>query len=198
MGYKNKSESGFSLIEVSIAMTVLALLLVPALNIYKNELSKERMENERSLVSNVKGALQKYALINKVYPFPADPTVAYGNVNFGKSVANNIAALKVCNPADVGTTDEVCVICDPTEPDPTAKKDCPSGARAVDTLAPLDFTDNRILIGAVPFTDLGLSQEQSRDYEGNKLIYAVTYKLTQQKTGATPNPDLITRMGRLL
>jgi hypothetical protein len=80
-----KYRKGFTLIQLSILLTVSALVLVTALpgiqsNVNANTLTQKKM-------NKVLEALRQYEIVNSKLPCPADPTLSTSNVNYGVAAA---------------------------------------------------------------------------------------------------------------
>ncbi len=82
--YKFRSkESGLSLIEVSIALIVIGLLLVPLIHIYDLEQIRNKVHKTESSLSYVRDSLTKFAVENGRYPLPAVRNLTSGSVGAG-------------------------------------------------------------------------------------------------------------------
>ena len=151
MGQNQASSRGFSLIEVTIGLLILGILMVPAISVYE----KYRQDHIRAASQDypraVAGALRKYALLYGRYPRPADPNVAATAPAFGTEIP-----LSGSYPNCTSTSTTVCQTAGATQ----------------------GIFSSRILIGTVPFADIGLPREMSFDGYGRRFTYAVTQSLT--------------------
>jgi len=78
---------GFTLIQISILLTILAVAMVAVLPSYQvtnnqNQVSTKKMQT-------IMAALRAYQATYGTLPCPADPTIATGNSNYGKAAVNN-------------------------------------------------------------------------------------------------------------
>src|SRR5579863_1480754 len=69
--------SAFTLIQVSIILTMAALVMVSVLPGYQNNNAAEMVTTTRMNV--IMNALRQYEVANITLPCPADPTIAIGN-----------------------------------------------------------------------------------------------------------------------
>lgn len=160
------NSSGFSLIEVAIALVVIGLLLVTALQMY-NIYSKNKILREvRTDLQVVQTALQRYVYRYGRYPLPSPRNAAQGSSDYGREVTWPVTTN--CSSA-AATAGAVCI----------------THNGAVDTAADGDASPDYVLIGDVPFATLGIKYNNTIDPYGGKLIYAVTANLTQ--SGASYN-----------
>ena len=158
------NEDGLSLIEAAIGLLLLGLLVMPIIQARKHEVVKEIREiNYGSIQNSIKGVNQFFGSGNGAYPCPASLTLAEGDTDFGVSGDCTLANVRLCT--------------DPLWP-------------ANEGICKTDNTVDAIIIGGIPFTTLKMPQEQSLDYWGNKLIYAVTHKQTDQVTYATNTGEI--------
>ena len=152
-----KDNKGITLIEVAILLIVLGLIAVPMIKIYdlyrEGEIAKRTEGNPLVIQS----ALQKYALRTGRYPRPATRNLPVTAVNFGAETA--AAGIPNCT---VGAN----VVCRTT------------GFR--DVLPP--GGNDPVLIGDVPYAELGLPLYYYTDGYGSKFTYAVTEGLTVPAT----------------
>lgn len=144
-----QSESGFSLIEVAIALIVIGLLMTPILHTYNLYIKSRQLSISQGVTNVVNSALIKYVEKHDAYPKPANPSIAQGNPNFG--TANTAAAgWPVCT----ATSTVVCQTSTNT------------------------YGGGTVLVGDVPFATLGLPFKSILDGYNRKLTYAVTLPLT--------------------
>ncbi len=92
LGQKNcpsvsAAQSGFTLIQLSILLTIAALVLVVMLPGTQSKLTAATLSQTK--MNNVFAALRTYELANGTLPCPADGTVAMGNSGFGVAVGNS-------------------------------------------------------------------------------------------------------------
>lgn len=150
-GKKVNNSNGFSLIEVAIGLMIVGLILVPMLHLMEAESKRNAAAKAEGTINAVGSALNQYLNQKGHYPIPADRDTARGDADYGTTVA--IAGVGAC----AATTAAVC---------------------RADIDGNVLTTNDRVLIGAVPFVELGLSEKQSLDEYGNKLTYAVSEVLT--------------------
>lgn len=154
--------NGFSLIEVTIGILILGILMIPAISVYE----KYRQDHIRAASEDypraIAGALRKYALLYGRYPRPANPNVAATAAAFGQEIP-----LVASYPACSATVTSVCQTAVATQ-----------GAFS-----------SRVLIGTVPFAELGLPREMSFDGYGRRFTYAVTRNLTLANAFNAPTAD---------
>ena len=84
---KRCSESGFSLIEVSIALMVIALLMLPIIRTYTLYIESKKLAITTGVTSISRAAVLKYFEKYGVYPTPANPSIAQGAAGFGAMTA---------------------------------------------------------------------------------------------------------------
>lgn len=152
-----RSEGGFTLIEIAIALVVIGLLITPMLMLVNAKFHSQRMLDTRAKFSNMESALTEYVRRNGRYPRPASLTAYEGDADYGIEFA-------------VGTAPAEC-------PDVEANGLCVT--EDTGTLAP--FSDS-VIIGAIPFNTLKIPPEDTLDSWGNRIIYAVTDYKTDAAT----------------
>ncbi len=166
---KARKIKGFTLLEISISITIIGVLMVFALQAY----TKYRVDQVRRVtMENVKAANTKiveYLSQNVRYPCPAvmnapRDTAAYGMEG---DCSVPIAANGLC----VGGT---CV---------------EEGTRTFARTAPTPPFTPSVRRGALPFRSLNLPEEMAYDGYGNRLQYAVTEHLAT--ADYTPNEGAI-------
>ena len=77
---------GFTLVGVSIIITVAALVMVAALPLSQSKLNADNASMTR--MNAVLLALRQYEAANGVLPCPADASLPMGNANYGVAAAN--------------------------------------------------------------------------------------------------------------
>lgn len=133
---------GFSLIEMSIALIIAALFIVPLAAIYQISVKQAISSTNVSRMTEVQETINFFAVNSNRYPRPASLYAAPGDTDYGLEFSGAI---------------------DDCAGWPTASGVCRSGVGAT-----------AVLIGAVPFVDLGMNPDIAHDYWDNKILYAVT------------------------
>ncbi len=149
------SEKGFSLIEISFALLLIGILVVPIIRSYDYYIQNRANTVTASATKVVAMGLMKYVAKHGHYPFPATRNLPQGNAGFG------VPAVK---PG-------------------TGWPACTAGSTAVcrtntNGFATLPAADRFVLIGDVPLTALGIPYKATLDGYGNKLTYMVTETMT--------------------
>jgi type II secretory pathway pseudopilin PulG len=89
-GYRNKcgitKQDGFTLIQISIMLTIAALLMVSYLPSQQTQLKADAVSAEK--LNFVLNAIRQYQIANGVIPCPADASLATGANNYGVMAAN--------------------------------------------------------------------------------------------------------------
>ncbi len=153
--YKDKTrldQSGLSLIETAVLLIVLGLLLIPILHLQSIERKYEVVSETTTNIATIQSALRQYAVRNGRYPQPAQRNVSEGSSAFGTEYTG---AIGNCSGDDTVP----CRVAGARDPDPG------------------NFT-NSVLIGDVPFAEIGLPQNFIIDGYGSKFTYAITEGLT--------------------
>ena len=81
------NQSGFSLIEVALAVLVIGILVGSALATYNVYMVARKDNDTKARIETIQSALSKYVASEGVYPLPADRDIPIGTAGFGKSVA---------------------------------------------------------------------------------------------------------------
>lgn len=102
---------GFSLLELSIVLTVMSIMLSSAITIAIKKTDADREEQTDERMEIIKMALSEFVRVNKRMPCPAQGSLALTNANFGlelvtKNAANDVAD---CDTADHGRTAAVSI-----------------------------------------------------------------------------------------
>jgi len=148
--------AGFSLLEVAIALMILGMIVTPLLATYNATIVKDRLRDTRGKLANIEGSINQFFNAgNGAYPCPASLIIGEGNAAYGISGDCSVLAdLTLCA-------------------DNTWRVSGGAGF-CVTSFNPLDA----VVIGAVPFGNLQMSQMDTIDVWGNKILYAVTYDQT--------------------
>ncbi|MED5422271.1 MAG: type II secretion system protein, partial [Pseudomonadota bacterium] len=154
---KRKNMRGFTLIEISIALIVVGLLITPLFSLYAQYTVKKKLEGTEDNIRRVVSMMEEYRDINGEYPCPAPMNVARDDVNNGRAM-----------PCDAATFAAF----------PQVQGECLEGI----CLQASVRGASDVIIGAVPFRDLQMSETDSLDGYGNRLMYAVTQDLTEITT----------------
>ncbi|MDY0028645.1 MAG: prepilin-type N-terminal cleavage/methylation domain-containing protein [Pseudobdellovibrionaceae bacterium] len=83
----NSNAAGFSLIEVAIGLMIIGILMVPALQMYKEYRYKEIRTRSEENLGVVANALKKFVVKNGRYPRPAESSIAGGATGEGAEIA---------------------------------------------------------------------------------------------------------------
>ncbi len=154
-------EDGLSLIEVCIALIVIGILMAPLMAQLQEKKRADMLQGTNGSIFTASDALTNFFTAgNNSYPCPASLTAAIDDNDFGLEVEE-------CSlDADIS---DITPCTDPTWVNLGICKTGNNPATAV-------------IIGAVPFASLKLSQGQELDAWGNKLIYAVGFNQTKSAT----------------
>jgi prepilin-type N-terminal cleavage/methylation domain-containing protein len=144
-----KTANGFTLIEISIVLIVGGILFVSAIEAYQIYDKKQKVENTKSLLSNIDLNL-------KDFPNTIDPTTADPNTGLGGSLYGRLP----CPDAD-GDGIEDCAMA-------TVRGRRFDGGP----------NGPNVMIGSLPYTTLGLALDYATDPYGSPIIYAITQSAT--------------------
>ncbi len=79
-------KKAFSLLELSIVITIIAILVTGALSVSVNDINQKKIEITNARIQEIYKALGNYLAINKRLPCPASPQVAKSTSNYGTEV----------------------------------------------------------------------------------------------------------------
>lgn len=164
-----RKESGFSLIEVSIALVIIGLIMVPIFMQYKIDVADDQQKGTANRMTNVQNAINQHLFAGAgAYPCPASLIVGEGDAEHGRAFTNcaDFDAIRLCTAPEWDDDDGICK------------------TSATQTEA--------VLIGAVPFDPIGLTPKDTLDAWGNKILYAVTYEQTNPATFNNNSGAIIT------
>ena len=166
--------SGFSLIEMSVVLTVIAFVAGGAL-VFSNsvaESNKERVTRER--IEYIFEIMEKYVAVNQFLPCPADPSLDTTNTNFGVGQGSNVEPNAFPNSPLNFQGGFTCSTTQVGE-----RSHTPGGAA----------TKAFIVGGMVPVTTLGLSPKYALDGWGRRFTYVVDHNLTWRGPGGNAAGD---------
>src|SRR6185369_14776537 len=84
---KHKALAGFSLLQVSLALAIIAMISVAVLPGYKS--IPEKNATTTTKMDEILKALRRYQLIQGRLPCPADPALATSSTNYGVAAVNS-------------------------------------------------------------------------------------------------------------
>jgi len=145
-----KRKRGFSLIQVSIILTVASIVMVNALPASKSTSKSTKETSDKTAV--VMNAFRSYMANNGTLPCPADPRLAVGSDNYGVKAANN------------GATNN-CMGASPAVP-----------YKLTNTV---NGVTANVAIGMIPVKSLGLSKDYALDSYGRNITYMVDTRATE-------------------
>ena len=152
------SQKGYSLIQMAIAMLVLAVLIAPFANVYMlNKKTNQAIDTQKNLDA-ITFAIQDYKEAYGIYPRPAPMKIVRSNPAYGHDVS-------------AATMTSV------------ATGSCGTGASSICVqTSPRTIPLRRVVVGSIPFRLLQVSEDQTADAYGSKFVYAVTESLTDAAT----------------
>ena len=83
---KNTKQFAYTIIELSIVITIIAVLMTGALSISVGSLAKLKKTATERKINEIYDAIGKFLLVNKRLPCPARLDITPENVNFGREV----------------------------------------------------------------------------------------------------------------
>ncbi len=156
---KSKSECGYSLIQMAIALLVIGILASAFLQVYSLYSQTQKVITTQDNISAITDKIQSYRQGFGSYPCPAPINVQRNNVNYG--TATTYAAY-LATPA--GTcTNGICI---------------ENNTRTINGVP----TTLRARVGSVPFRDLQLDEKTTFDGYGSRIWYAVTEDMCSTNT----------------
>lgn len=168
---RSSKHMGFSLITVSIILTVASLVLVSTLPDKKMDYNSKAMSSIQKL-QKVEDAMQAFMAQNGRRPCPADGQYPIGDVKFGlEATSVNFAAGGPSYPCGGGTN-----------------------GIGYDIKAPLgpDATSGYVVAGTIPTKTLGLADDYAFDEWGHEFMYVVdsraAYANSSSRSPANTSP----------
>jgi prepilin-type N-terminal cleavage/methylation domain-containing protein len=166
---KNFKTKGFSLVELAIVMTIIAVILGMSASGLKSQLGNSEVYSTQQRIDAVKVALENYRTQYGKYPCPSYPNARSENTaNYGIAVANCYS---------------------------TGSLACPTSGSLVLNCTNNSVNNNLkdMAQGAVPFVTLGLPRELSQDAFGINFTYAVDARFTQDENRCETHGNLTVR-----
>jgi len=180
-----KKQLGYSLIELSIVITIASLLAVGGLSIATNKAVESNLVDTKDRIVTIKKALKRYYAANSKLPCPAQGSKKLGDVSSGSGGDADYGV-----QIFAGLCDAVINTSNNTSPTSTLRVLGSDGSTYV-------------RIGTVPTRTLGLPDSMMYDAYGSKFTYMVTEPMTStfDKTsaggkisvddGISPTPHII-------
>lgn len=157
----SEDQKGFSLIELTVVLTIVALLIAGVASLFHSYMTAERVDEQETKIASVEDALAHFiasdmdenGVLELRYPCPADPSITPGSDGYGEE-----------------------------------QRDA-SGTECLETGAIVKVTNPNtggdVFIGALPFASLGISSEAALDVYKNQLTYAISESLVSEGSLAT-------------
>ena len=156
-GSSCKNRKGFTLIEAAISLLILGLLLAPLIVLYGNYMERQKLSTSYENIYQAVDALQNYRRMNGFYPCPAPMSVDRTDADYGRAQTCRAAPFNALTPGNC--VDGLCV---------------ETSIRAL--------ANPRVIVGAMPFRDLQVDEEDTYDAYGGRLYYAITESMTDIAT----------------
>ncbi len=147
MRLKSKSISGYTLIELAIVLIALGLMIGIGAGIYNIYQKQKSIKDTQLNIRVVANAIADFKSKNGRYPCAAPLNVPRTNANYGR---------QICDPVTAGAFNARGVF--------GQNRQIP---------VPTGLTDG-VMVGAVPFRQLNLREDDVVDGYGARLLYAVT------------------------
>lgn len=149
-----KAKKAYSLVELSVVITIMSILMMGVTSIVSNSMKKAQKNETQEKIQIIYNAMGKFLLREKRLPCPARLNLAESSASYGD---DKYITTETSNPNfNKSITDGGC-----------------NESNRI-------FADgsNNFFIGAVPTTTLGLSSDMAKDEFGNKITYIVSKNAT--------------------
>ncbi len=156
-----KERNGFTLIEMAVVIMVVGLLISAFAPIYTLHLKKKAMDDTNLDIATISTAIGNFRTLHGRYPCPASLTAQRGDVNYGHETDCEDISVAPGSPLTNGVIIQQNIRTIPPSVTP-------------ETL--------RVRVGAVPFRELNLQEDQSIDGYNNRITYVVTEGLAISNT----------------
>ena len=149
-----KAKKAYSLVELSVVITIMSILMMGVASIVTNSMKKAQKNETQEKIQIIYNAMGKFLLREKRLPCPARLNLAESSASYG---------------------DDKYITTDTTNPNfnkSITNGECNESNRI--------FADgsNNFFIGAVPTTALELPSDMAKDEFGNKITYIVSKNAT--------------------
>lgn len=148
---KPNPQEGFSLIELSIVMIVIGIVMVGVMDLQRLHLANKTYADTRANIADINRAISVYVSRNSRLPCPASLNAKRSEEPYG--VAPDCKELLSFNSVD---TDKTHLIVNGRD-------------------------DEKIIIGRIPFRELNIAENTSKDGWRKDLFYAVSANLTDME-----------------
>lgn len=152
------NNGGFALLQLAIGVIVLGIIATGFIQLQTTQKAGEIIRETQGNISSIENAINLFYIAgNARYPCPARLDAANGDDYYG--------AEQDCSDAGLA-----------------AMKECSDTNWRNDGICKTDAGADPVVIGAVPFQVLNISEEYTLDYWGNKILYAVAFQKTREAT----------------
>ncbi|MEZ5814713.1 MAG: prepilin-type N-terminal cleavage/methylation domain-containing protein [Alphaproteobacteria bacterium] len=159
-----RCQNGFTLIEMSISLIIIGILIAIFFPIYQQYIEEQRRITTEQNVVKAGAFIEEYRKANGAYPCPAPMKIATNLAQYGRAVDCR-------NP--------------PYDPATLAPGNCSADGICYESAIAgraIGLTDPNVIVGTIPYRDLQLDEDTSLDGYNNRLLYAVTYSMTDRTT----------------
>lgn len=163
---KRAAQAGFTLLELSIVLVIVALITAASFNLGTSQLERAKQAATQERLRIIDQALQTFRQLNGRIPCPGDATMLSSNANYGVEAASP-SATSICTGGTPAANRLGAVFWDELHDD-TPVLDCLAGK------------PNSVAEGAVPVRSLGLPDELMYDGWGRKITYAISLLAAEQ------------------
>ena len=169
------SSKGFSLIELSIVLTIISLLLIPGIKLYKSWIDQSRQAANQQRINVIQQALSNFIAQYGRLPCPASFIAQQMDATYGREIT------------------PLCL-------KPNGKPYTPDGKATFGVTGRSTPVQNPpinpvIIIGSVPVRDLGLPDSARTDVYGHLFTYAVSAAAAAALQGGPGVIDVVDAAG---
>lgn len=164
---QHKNQDGYTFLELLIVVMIVGLLVAPLFALYRQYHAIQAQDVTVENVSTVTQALNFYKYSFGSYPCPAPLDVKRGEPGYGISTNCSDDVTVNANDCGGGNGNGYCVV---------------EARRQVVSEFGGTINNQRVRRGAVPFVELGLTEQTAYDGYGSRLIYVVTEDLADPTT----------------
>ena len=174
-------KKGFSLIELMVAVTIFGLVAVTCSVEYSHHIKTKALNDTKMRSKLISDAFSRYLFTFGALPCPASPSLEPGSHNAGVGDCGTVMAqfpsYTNWQPNVSCDANNICVVQGArfTASNPTY---CRGPAACGNQQPHTAQYKDPVIIGTLPYVDLGLALNDSVDGWGNRMTYAVSYYLT--------------------